>query len=99
MTLLARWRTAVLAVFVFLAMSACGRSPEELYERAQASAKNNDAAAAVLDLKNALEDRPDFGPARRLLGEQYLELGDAASAMKELERALTWGNRRKRFCR
>ncbi len=95
MTSLAHWRTAVLAVFVFLAMSACGRSPEELYDRAQTSAKNKDAAAAVLDLKNALEERPDYGPARRLLGEQYLELGDAASAVKELERALTLGESEK----
>ncbi len=95
MTLLVRWRIAVLAVFVFLAVSACGRSPEELFERAQASAKNKDAAAAVLDLKNALEDRPDYGPARRLLGQQYLELGDTASAVKELERALNLGESEK----
>lgn len=43
--------------------------------------------AAVIGLKNALRQRDDV-QARRLLGEVYLDQGDALSAEKELRRAL-----------
>lgn len=43
--------------------------------------------AAIIELKNALQDEPDYGPGRRLLGVLYVELGNGAEAEKELLRA------------
>ncbi|HND98401.1 MAG TPA: tetratricopeptide repeat protein, partial [Plasticicumulans sp.] len=43
--------------------------------------------AAIIELKNALQDEPDCGPGRRLLGVLYVELGNGAEAEKELLRA------------
>ncbi|MFM8333565.1 MAG: XrtA/PEP-CTERM system TPR-repeat protein PrsT [Candidatus Methylumidiphilus sp.] len=43
--------------------------------------------AAVIELKNLLQQSPDNADARALLGEAYLKLGDGASAVKELEKA------------
>lgn len=91
MRLLSTWRSGLVAMFVVFTLTACTRSPEDLYERAQEAAAAGDPNAAVVDLKNALQERPNYGPARRLLGEQYLRLGDAASAAKELQRALELG--------
>ena len=84
-------RPLVITWFVLLAVAGCGRSPDDFYLRAQESAKARDASTAVLDLKKALQERPDFAAARRLLGEQYLELGDAGGAIKELQRAIELG--------
>ena len=47
--------------------------------------------AAVVALKNALQKDPDLGLARELLGELYLDLGDGASAEKELVAARDLG--------
>ena len=84
-------RPLLITWFVLLAVAGCGRSPDDFYLRAQESAKARDASTAVLDLKKALQERPDFAAARRLLGEQYLELGDAGGAIKELQRAIELG--------
>lgn len=91
MSLLSNWRPGLVAAVLAFGLSACARSPEELYERALESAKAGDPGSAVVDLKNALQERPNYGAARRLLGEQYLRMGDSASAIKELQRALEQG--------
>lgn len=70
----------------------CGfRSAESLYDMAVAKAKQGDITGSMIDLKNALQKRSDFGPARQLLGEHYLRMGDPLSALKELERAQKLG--------
>ncbi|HEY0586503.1 MAG TPA: XrtA/PEP-CTERM system TPR-repeat protein PrsT [Pseudoduganella sp.] len=51
--------------------------------------------AAVIHLKNLLQQEPGHAAARRMLGELYLALGDAVSAEKELRRALALGQPRK----
>ncbi len=47
--------------------------------------------AAKIQLKNALQQDPDFGEARALLGEIYVELGDGHSAEKEFRAAAQLG--------
>ncbi|MEZ5935058.1 MAG: PEP-CTERM system TPR-repeat protein PrsT [Alphaproteobacteria bacterium] len=49
--------------------------------------QQNDAKAAVIQLKNALRENPANAEARRLLGEIYLEQGRFPDAAKELQRA------------
>ena len=47
--------------------------------------------AAVIQLKNALQRDPNNAQARLLLGKSHLDMGDGASAEKELERARELG--------
>lgn len=63
----------------------------EYLQRAQALLDKGNHAAAVVDLKNALQQNPRFGQARLVLGETYLELGQNADAEKELQLALEEG--------
>lgn len=53
--------------------------------------KAGDFNAAVIQLKNALQHEPDYGEARALLGELYIELGKGDSAEKELLAAAALG--------
>jgi cellulose synthase operon protein C len=50
--------------------------------------------AAVIHLKNLLQQEPGHAAARRMLGELHLALGDPVSAEKELRRALALGQPR-----
>ncbi len=52
--------------------------------------------AAIIELKKLLQGNPDHAEARLMLGSLYAPLGDAASAEKELRRALTLGVARER---
>ena len=83
----------LLALAPFLA--ACdGGSSESLetrVDRARAAQAAGDLRGAVLELKNALRDHPQSGPARFFLGQIYLDLEDGDSAEKELSLAASYG--------
>lgn len=49
--------------------------------------ESNDVNAAVIQLRNAIQDDPSNAEARALLGQIYLERGDVVAAEKELARA------------
>jgi putative PEP-CTERM system TPR-repeat lipoprotein len=49
--------------------------------------EKGDVAAAVIQLRNAIQQDPNNLEARKVLGEVYLRGGDATSAEKELRRA------------
>lgn len=71
-----------------LALAACsGNSEQELIASAKASLEKNDAKAAVIQLKNALQKNANSGEARLLLGKSLLESGDVAGALVELRKA------------
>lgn len=67
------------------------------YEAATKHAEQGALPAAVIELKNALQGDPDFAEARLLLGEVYLQLGDAKAAEKELRVAARLGEEKSRI--
>lgn len=68
----------------------CGSSedPDKLVTSAKEYLQKNDPKAAAIQLKNALQQKPDMGEARFLLGKALLESGDVTSASIELRKAL-----------
>lgn len=81
---------ATLAAFVLL--SGCGKqSPEALTASSKEYIAKGDYKAAVIQLRSALQQRPDYAEARYLLGTSLLEEGGYANAEKELRKALDLG--------
>lgn len=83
-----------LSLAAFLA--ACDtQTPEQKVEALRAAASEHVAAgkydAAVIEMKNAVQIRPEAADLRRELGRLYLVVGDGFSAQKELDRASELG--------
>ena len=77
---------------LLLFVSACdSKTPEEHFADAQINIANAEERVAVIELKNAVQKNPQYAEARSLLGQMHFVLGDMASALKELERALDLG--------
>jgi putative PEP-CTERM system TPR-repeat lipoprotein len=80
------------AIATVLLLSACqGNTAESYLESARKKLAANDARAAVIELKNALQKDPNLAEARFLLGETLLLNGDVASAEVELRKAAEGG--------
>ncbi|SFM47672.1 XrtA/PEP-CTERM system TPR-repeat protein PrsT [Rugamonas rubra] len=84
------WPLAVLAAA--LALSGCARH-DGAAQMAQARQyqQQGKTRAAIIEMKNVLQQESGNGAARLLLGELYLDTGDVLSADKELRRALALG--------
>lgn len=65
-----------------------GDNPESLIASGKDFLAKNDNKAAVIQLKNALQQDPNLGEARFLLGKALFESGDVAGAEVELRKAL-----------
>jgi putative PEP-CTERM system TPR-repeat lipoprotein len=65
-----------------------GDSPEKMVASAKEYLAKGDRPAAIIQLRNALQEAPDNGEARFLLGKARLDARDLVSAEKELRRAL-----------
>jgi putative PEP-CTERM system TPR-repeat lipoprotein len=77
------------ACFLAALLAGCNKeSPDALVASAKDYAAKGNYSAAVIQLKNALQQAPNNGEARLLLGQSLLETRDPASAEKELRRAL-----------
>jgi len=76
-----------MAVGLVLAWGTAWASGEDFIGDAERYLKQGETRAAVIQLKNALQQEPDNRDARLLLGKVYLRLGDGPSAEKELRRA------------
>lgn len=83
----------VASLILFGSLAGCGKSdnPETLVAEARQHVQKGDNAAAIIQLKNALQSNPENAPARLLLGKLYIETGDAVSAEKELRQAIRLG--------
>ncbi|HSN72616.1 MAG TPA: tetratricopeptide repeat protein, partial [Steroidobacteraceae bacterium] len=66
-------------------------SAEARVDRAEQHVAEGDYRAAMIELKNALQDQPDNVDARLLLSRVSLHMGDLEAAEKELERAVDAG--------
>ena len=80
---------AISALLLTMLLAACGGdSPESLIASSKAYLAKNDTKAAVIQLKNALQQNPKLAEARFLLGSALLESGDITGAEVELRKAL-----------
>ncbi|MET0813566.1 MAG: tetratricopeptide repeat protein, partial [Pseudoxanthomonas sp.] len=88
-------RSVAAALAVSLGMSAVGCSSEKeigpMIAEARRYRDQGETRAAVIQLKNVIQQDGANSAARILLGEVYIEDGDAVSAEKELRRAMTLG--------
>ncbi len=78
----------VLVLVLALLLSACGRSVDDRLGQVRSLIDRQDRAAALVSVKALLQEKPNLGPARVLLGQLLLERGEAAAAEAELRRAL-----------
>ncbi|EAR21278.1 TPR repeat protein [Nitrococcus mobilis Nb-231] len=85
----------ILVLGLILPLTACdqlgSQSPEEHIQNAIEYRDQDKLNAAVIELKNALQQSPDNAKARLLLGKVYVESGQGRAAEKELRRAISLG--------
>jgi len=80
---------SVSTLLIALILGACGGdSPESLIASSKDYLAKNDSKAAVIQLKNALQQNPNLAEARFLLGTALLDGGDITGAELELRKAL-----------
>ncbi|EXI78345.1 MAG: tetratricopeptide repeat protein [Candidatus Accumulibacter appositus] len=81
-------KAAVSGLLAALLLVGCGgENPEAMLASAKEYLAKKDAKAATIQLKNALQQKPDLAEARFLLGKALLEAGDATGAEIELRKA------------
>ena len=64
---------------------------DRYYRDAKQYLENRDYNAAIIQLKNALQEDTNNVAARKMLGKLYLDLGNAPSAAKEIRAAMRRG--------
>ncbi|TCI04426.1 PEP-CTERM system TPR-repeat protein PrsT [Corallincola luteus] len=85
------WRVGVLTTAVLLAGCGDNRTEAEYLTSAETYLNEGQAAAAIIEYKNALKLNPKNANIRLALGLAYLSEGNAQGAEKELKRALELG--------
>lgn len=80
---------SLLVVFIITGCSEKGA--EDYMQEAAAFSENGDPKAAVVSLKNAVQEAPRLASARFELGKVHLQLSSFDEASKELSRALEYG--------
>lgn len=82
----------LLVCAVALALAGCDwnkpKTESQHLSDAQALRGRGDVKGAVIELRNALQQNPDSGIARALLGRIEAETGDGATAERDLRRAI-----------
>lgn len=82
--------TAAWLLASMLAVSACGDGGAPKYlESARSFLAKGDAAAAMVELRNAIREDPDLPEARYLMGLALLRSNDTTGAAVALQKALT----------
>jgi len=84
-------RLLAAAALAALLAGCLAESPQRLMASAREHLARQDDAAAVIQLRNVLQQDPRHGQARLLLGAALLRQGDAHGAERELRRALEFG--------
>lgn len=85
--------SVILALLMAGVLGACSvpETEQELLARAADALRDNQIEAAVVDIKTALQQNPDSGAARLLLGETYMRQHDPSAASAEFRRAFESG--------
>jgi putative PEP-CTERM system TPR-repeat lipoprotein len=88
-----RLLVSVMALASTATLSGCwhAQTADDLVKEAQADHAKGDDAAAVIQLKNALQKEPENGHARYVLGVIYKSMGNLPAAEDELHRAFVAG--------
>ena len=82
-------RGLVVPLLLALALTACsGEKPEAMLASARDYLAKDDLKAAVIQVKNALQENPDLAEARYILAVALLRSGDAVGAETELRKAM-----------
>ena len=88
----ARPSATALALALCLSLVACrGSDSATMMSEARQYRDQGDIKAAIIQLKNVIQQDAQHRPARIMLSELYLDQGDPQSAEKELRRALALG--------
>ena len=82
-------RTSSIAAWVLASalLGACADDPEQLIASARVALQQHETQTAIIQLKNALQQRADSPEARFLLGRALLESGQSTAAAVELKKA------------
>lgn len=81
-----------LSLMIVLVITGCSeKGAEDYMQEAAAFTENGDNKAAVVSLKNAVQEAPRLASARFELGKVHLALSSFDEASKELSRALEYG--------
>lgn len=90
---LRRSRGIIFATTAVFLLSACSeKTPDDYLSEARAFVEKGEEAAAVIELKNAIQSDPTYALFRFELGKIYISQNDFESAEKELSRALDLGH-------
>ncbi len=83
------FRGITLSVLLALTLTACGgEKPEAMLASARDYLAKDDLKAAVIQVKNALQENPELAEGRYLLGLALLRSGDVVGAETELRKAM-----------
>ena len=87
-----RFVSALVALFVCLSVNgAMAAAADDYVAEATEFVAKGETKAAIIQLKNALQDDPSHVTARLMLGSLYLRTGESAAAVKEFGRARDLG--------
>ena len=86
-----RWPIGLMALLLGTAAAGCAPDDATRVARAEEHRTAGELQAAVIELKNVLQNDPVNVEARVLLARVSLQAGDAVSAAKEFERAVDLG--------
>ena len=84
-------QAATMVILAGLALAACGRSDPGTYiASAQSYIAKAEYRAAIIQLRNAIKDKPENAEARFLLAKSLLAVGDASGAQSDPTAAIRW---------
>lgn len=87
----------ILVLAFVLGAVACTKSAPEVFQDAQRLYAEGKRNAAIIQLRNVLDQKPKNVEARFLLGKSYLENGDLLEAEKQLRTAIELGAEKSRI--
>lgn len=81
-------KVTVAALLIALLAGCGGNNPETMVASARDFLSKSDAKSAIIQLKVALQEKPEMAEARFLLGQALLRTGDSVGSESELRKSL-----------